>query len=195
MNETIKALIEPKRILLFSVLIYILDFAPVLYLAFPTKRGQWTQIRMHGDIHKPTIIDKALNISWTVNPIDAKVFDRGRCIVWNLATKLHDTANVIGLSRRFADKIDMIWRRLEIVEVIEGRGLDRSRNINALPLTENVTPSSETSLPPVRVVLQLSKDTIFVSRVWNGTGAGAPLRLPFVVEPGAACIVVADVMF
>lgn len=113
---------------------------------------------MHGNVDEARVVDESLHISGAIHPIDAKVLDGCGGVFGYPTAKFHNSTNIIWLSWWFANKIDMIWT------VISANAIS-AWGVSYLPLTAKTCPSSETRLPSLLMtLLQLSKDTILVSR-------------------------------
>ena len=62
---------------------------------------------MHRCVNKPGVIVVSLNISWTVEPIDA---ERIYALLWVVVNvdEFHNAAQIVGFSRRLAYKVHLI---------------------------------------------------------------------------------------
>ncbi len=182
-DETIKDLIEPERVLSLAKFLQILDLASVEYVAFPSKRCDRTDVRVHCPVHESSVIVTAENVARPVIPVDPDAFHRRFRIFRFGVDEFHDTAKVVGLAGWFTDEIDMIWKTIRLDNLCLGNknGKDRSEKISSgcrqphqemdsIPLTARTVPSSASSFPSFSNPLHFPKKSMFVSR-WAWTAA------------------------
>ena len=110
-DKTIKALIEPESVSFFAIFVQIFDLATMQHLAFTAQRGQRANVGVHRGINESRVVAKAQHIARPVDPVDAQSFD-GRCnVVRLLVTEFHDSAEIVGITRRLANEINVIWKQ------------------------------------------------------------------------------------
>ena len=108
MNISIEHLVVPEIILCPSVFIQVHNGTSMRDLAFSSKRREWASIRMHRCEDKPSIGRLPVDISRSIVPIDADGVHWQTSIVVRMQ-KLHYTCQIVRLSRRLANQVDVIW--------------------------------------------------------------------------------------
>jgi len=101
-DEAIEDLVEPETVFAFAIFVQVWDLVFVLYRTLSSQRRDWTQIRMHGCIYHPCVVASSTNVSRSITPIDANLFDGRARYVGYLKTKFHDAADIVWFARRFA---------------------------------------------------------------------------------------------
>jgi hypothetical protein len=113
MDEAIEGLVKPEMVRFFPKFLQIINFATMNNLASSTKRSKRADVRMHCCVYKPRVVAVPLDVTWSVDPVDAECVN-GRCqIVCIFGSKFHEATEVIGFTRGFANQVHMIWRILD----------------------------------------------------------------------------------
>jgi hypothetical protein len=80
----------------------------MLDLTLSTKGCKWTDIRVHGCKHLAGIVDFAAYIFRTIVPIESQGINRLAAVIGDVE-KFHNSPEIVGFTRRLADKINVIY--------------------------------------------------------------------------------------
>jgi hypothetical protein len=105
-NISVKHLVIPETIPGLPVLVEICDFRRMLDLAFSTQRSKRACVRVHRSKYQSRIGRVALDVTWSIIPIDPERLDRAgwRVLIWE---ELHDSRQIVWLAWWFTNKIDV----------------------------------------------------------------------------------------
>lgn len=169
MNITVKHFLEIEAVSALSEFVDVFDLRTMENVALAADSSEWAAVGVHRREKHTRVGYFSLNVLWPVIPVDSDRIDWLRWVVVGVE-KLHNPGKIVGFAGRLANEVNMVCKTLHTLEGVWNKRacetfdetkIWKFKNIELVPLTDNVVPSHAINCPFLRY--GFSKLSIFES--------------------------------